>query len=60
MRGWKYLVAGCVNDMTELEQTLVANMLKEKTLFRVARAYEMITETEEWRKVKPEVLRGRS
>jgi aspartyl-tRNA(Asn)/glutamyl-tRNA(Gln) amidotransferase subunit A len=29
----------------------------EKTLFRVARAYEMATENEAWRKVKPEVLR---
>jgi aspartyl-tRNA(Asn)/glutamyl-tRNA(Gln) amidotransferase subunit A len=29
----------------------------EKMLFRVARAYEMGTETEPWRKAKPEVLR---
>jgi aspartyl-tRNA(Asn)/glutamyl-tRNA(Gln) amidotransferase subunit A len=29
----------------------------EKMLFRVARAYEMATENEPWRKVKPEVLR---
>jgi len=29
----------------------------EKTLFRIGRAYEMATENEAWRKVKPEVLR---
>ena len=32
----------------------------EKTLFRVGRAYEMATENEPWRKVKPEVLRNLS
>lgn len=37
MRGWKYLVASCVDQVAELEQTLVANMFKEKTLFSVVK-----------------------
>ncbi len=32
----------------------------ERMLFRMARAFEMATENEDWRKEKPQVLRGRS
>ena len=37
-------------------QLLGADYTEDK-LFQVARAYEMATETEDWRKVKPQVLR---
>ncbi|HNR02921.1 MAG TPA: amidase family protein [Anaerolineaceae bacterium] len=54
------LPAGLDKDGLPIGIQLLGADYAEKTLFRVARAYEMITETEEWRKVKPEVLRGRS
>ena len=54
------LPAGLDKDGLPIGIQLLGADYAEKTLFRVARAYEMITETEEWRNVKPEVLRGRS
>lgn len=54
------LPAGLDRDGLPIGIQLLGADYAEKTLFRVARAYEMATENEVWRQMKPEVLRGRS
>ncbi len=54
------LPAGLDADRLPIAIQLLGADYDEKTLFRIGRAYEMATENEEWRKEKPEVLRGRS
>ena len=54
------LPAGLDGDKLPIGIQLLGADYDEKTLFRIARAYEMATESEDWRKEKPEVLRGLS
>jgi len=54
------LPAGLDAERLPIAIQLLGADYNEKTLFRIGRAYEMATENEEWRKEKPEVLRGRS
>jgi len=54
------LPAGLDNEGLPIGIQLLGADYAEKTLFRAARAYEMTTQEEDWRKQKPEVLRGRS
>jgi len=50
------LPAGLDGDGLPIGIQLLGADYNEKTLFRVARAYEMATENEDWRKQKPDVL----
>ena len=54
------LPAGLDENRLPIGIQLLGADYNEKTLFRVARAYEMATETEAWRLEKPEALRGLS
>lgn len=54
------LPAGLDGDKLPIGIQLLGADYDEKTLFRIALAYEMATESEDWRKEKPEVLRGLS
>ena len=54
------LPAGLDNEGLPIGIQLLGADYAEKTLFRAARAYEMTTQEADWRKQKPEVLRGRS
>lgn len=54
------LPAGLDDEGLPIGIQLLGADYAEKTLFRVARAYEMATQEADWRKQKPEVLRGRS
>ncbi len=51
------LPAGLDGDGLPIGIQLLEADYAEKTLFRAARAYEMATENEGWRKEKPQVIK---